>query len=309
MRPGVRLGRAALSPARHGASVTGESIGIPAINGQSEGPARRAPACFASSTAGVPPAHSAVARVSRPVIPGHFRHGSDPCHGDPRTAGGDACGTSACATFSNLIAGAGPGGTLRVRMNTRLNSQQIEHYRRDGFAVHDNLLTATELAELCTAVDAAVAALGKARVAGGEVAGEDGDTYYDRVFTQKLNLWKINPVIKRYMIGPEIGRMVCELSGVPAMRLWHDQALIKEPFGNPTGWHLDDPYWSFSSGDAISIWIALDDATLENGCLYYVPGSQRLADFRNAGIGENIADLFKIYPQFKAIGTVATPVA
>jgi ectoine hydroxylase-related dioxygenase (phytanoyl-CoA dioxygenase family) len=193
-------------------------------------------------------------------------------------------------------------------MNTRFTPQQIESYRRDGFVVQENFLSAAELAELRTAVDAAVAALGKSRVAGGEVAGEEGDSYYDRVFTQKLNLWKISPIIKRFMLGPEIGRMTCELAGVPAMRLWHDQALIKEPFANPTGWHLDDPYWSFFSHDAISIWIALDDATLENGCLYYVPGSQRLADFRNAGIGENIADLFKIYPEFKTIGTVAAPV-
>ena len=208
----------------------------------------------------------------------------------------------------NLIAGAGPACSFRRRMNTRLTPRQIERYRRDGFVVQENLLTAAELAELRAAVDAAVAALGKARVAGGEVAGEDGDSYYDKVFTQKLNLWKISPAIKRFMLGPEIGRMTCELAGVPAMRLWHDQALIKEPFANPTGWHLDDPYWSFFSRDAISIWIALDDATLENGCLYYVPGSQRLADFRNAGIGENIADLFKIYPEFKAIGTVSAPV-
>ena len=33
-------------------------------------------------------------------------------------------------------------------MNTHLNKQQIEHYRRDGFAVHENLLTKSELAEL-----------------------------------------------------------------------------------------------------------------------------------------------------------------
>ena len=85
-------------------------------------------------------------------------------------------------------------------MNTHLNTQQIEHYRREGFAVHENLLTKTELTELRTAVDEAVAALGKKKVAGGEHTGEDGDGYYDRVFTQKLNLWKISPVIKRFML-------------------------------------------------------------------------------------------------------------
>ena len=64
-------------------------------------------------------------------------------------------------------------------------------------------------------------------------------------------------------------------------RIWHDQALFNPPYGNPTGWHLDDPYWSFSSRDAISVWVALDDATRDNGCLYYLPGSHKMARFDN----------------------------
>jgi phytanoyl-CoA hydroxylase len=194
-------------------------------------------------------------------------------------------------------------------MNTSLSKKQIAGYRRDGFAVHRNLLTPAELDELRVAVDDAVAAMGRRLLTDAVTVPEgNGQGYYEKVFTQKINLWRINATIKRFMLGPEVGRMACELSGVPSMRLWHDQALIKEPFANPTGWHLDDPYWSFSSRDAISIWIALDDATLENGCLFYVPGSQRLADFRNAAIGENLADLFNIYPAFKDMGTVSTPV-
>ena len=195
-------------------------------------------------------------------------------------------------------------------MNTAVTPEQIASYRRDGFVVHHNLLTGGELADLRVAVDEAVASLGKRRVAASDNAWEveSGDSYYEKVFTQKLNLWKINATIKRFMLAPEIGRMISELAGVPAFRLWHDQALIKEPFANPTGWHLDDPFWSFFSRDAISIWIALDDATLENGCLFYVPGSQRLADFRNCLIGENLDDLFKIYPDFRKIGTISTPV-
>ena len=40
--------------------------------------------------------------------------------------------------------------------------------------------------------------------------------------------------------------------------------------------HLDVPYWSFTSLHAISVWIALDDATLENGCMYFMPGSHKV---------------------------------
>jgi ectoine hydroxylase-related dioxygenase (phytanoyl-CoA dioxygenase family) len=89
--------------------------------------------------------------------------------------------------------------------------------------------------------------------------------------------------------------------------MWHDQTLIKEPFGNATAWHLDDPYWSFCSRHAISIWIALEDATLSNGCMWFIPGTHRLADYRNVGIGPNMADLFKIYPEMAKIDPVAVP--
>ena len=59
--------------------------------------------------------------------------------------------------------------------------------------------------------------------------------------------------------------MITELEGTEGFRVWHDQTLIKEACRDPTGWHLDNPYWSFSSSNSISIWISLGEATLENG--------------------------------------------
>ena len=101
--------------------------------------------------------------------------------------------------------------------------------------------------------------------------------------------------------------MLCQLEGVKGYRVWHDQTLIKEPFGNPTSWHLDNPYWSFQSRHAISIWIALEDATLENGCMWFVPGSLQHATYNNVGIGANMADLFKLYPKMAETDPVAVP--
>jgi ectoine hydroxylase-related dioxygenase (phytanoyl-CoA dioxygenase family) len=195
-----------------------------------------------------------------------------------------------------------------ARMKLTLTAEQIAAYREDGFVVHREFLTAGEVAELKTAVLEAVAQLGRVKVAdGGEDQITEGDSYYDKVFTQRLNLWRISPVVKRYMLHPGLGRMLCALTGCAAMRVWHDQTLIKEPFGNPTAWHLDNPYWSFYSRDSISIWIALEEATLENGCMWFIPGSHKLARFDNSGIGVNLADLFKIYPEMAQTDPVAVP--
>ncbi len=193
-------------------------------------------------------------------------------------------------------------------MRTELEPGQIEHYRTQGFLGVEGFLSSGELEELRGAVEEAVASLGKRKVSGNSNWFE-GDSYYDRVFTQRLNLWKVSAAIRRYVQDAGLGQMLARLSGASGVRIWHDQALIKEAFANPTAWHLDNPIWSFHSRQAISIWIALDDATLHNGCLYFLPGSHELVGYDNADIGEEMAALFSIYPGLKEIESVALPMA
>ena len=50
-----------------------------------------------------------------------------------------------------------------------------------------------------------------------------------------------------FMLDERLGKMAADLAGVEGIRIWHDQALIKEAWANPTAWHLDNPYWSFPS--------------------------------------------------------------
>jgi ectoine hydroxylase-related dioxygenase (phytanoyl-CoA dioxygenase family) len=192
-------------------------------------------------------------------------------------------------------------------MKTTLNDTQIKHYQNDGFIHVPGFLDPAEVAELKAAVIETARSMGKKKVAGQDNDWEDDEGYYSKVFTQRLNLWKLNDTIKRYMLSPELGKMAARLAGVDGIRVWHDQALIKEPFANPTSWHLDNPYWSFSSRESISIWIALEDATPYNGCMCFIPGTHKLATFDNAGIGQNMADLFKIYPKMAEIDPVPVP--
>ncbi len=61
-----------------------------------------------------------------------------------------------------------------------------------------------------------------------------------------------------------------------------------------------NPKWAFFSPNAISIWIALDDVTIQNGCMYYLPGSHKVTDYkRNADTNDRVAALFEQYPQLK----------
>ncbi len=192
-------------------------------------------------------------------------------------------------------------------MKTELTTRQIETYQRDGCLLVEDFLTPNELAELDTAVTRSVEQMGEHKITGESnqhIVDRKG-TYYDRVFLQRLNLWRINHTVKSCVLNPELGQMLCALEGIDGIRVWHDQTLQKMPWDNPTSWHLDCPNWSFHSRHAISIWIALDDATLQNGCMYYMPGLHKVAQFDKKGdFSPDIAVLFDEYPEFKEVEPV-----
>ena len=180
--------------------------------------------------------------------------------------------------------------------------EQVDAYRRDGFVLLEGFLDDGELDRWRAAVDDAVAE----RLA---TTGAHGDEYYRRVFTQLQRLADTHEGVAELILDERLGEIAGTLAGVDGIRIWHDQALIKPPYGNPTSWHLDDPFWSFSSRDAISIWIALDDATIANGCLWYLPGTHRTARFELTEIGANFGALFDGYPEWLELEPVAAPCA
>ncbi|MGZ3874204.1 MAG: phytanoyl-CoA dioxygenase family protein, partial [Mucilaginibacter sp.] len=198
-------------------------------------------------------------------------------------------------------------------MNYQLNDDQVAAYRENGFLVVEDFLSPAELEHWRETVMNAVRNRKGQKMPGKELkTGEDDGinedaAYYGKVFDQLLNLWQTDKGVKQLMFHERIGEMAARLSGADGIRIWHDQALFKRPWANPTSWHLDTPFWSFSDRRALSIWIALDDATLENGCLFFIPGSSLQTTFENKGIGKNMDGIFEVYPQFIHINSVAAP--
>lgn len=192
-------------------------------------------------------------------------------------------------------------------MKTELTQSQIDRYRAQGFLVIENFLDQDELAVWRVATDEAV----EERLAStvGLNNQRDPDAFYAQVFTQCLRLANTHPVMHDLMFDPRLGEVAGTLAGVDGIRIWHDQALYKPPYGNHTGFHLDNPFWSFYSADAISIWVALDDATIENGCLWYLPGTHSEATFEMTSINENLGAIFKQYPGWRQIAAVPATVA
>ena len=190
-------------------------------------------------------------------------------------------------------------------MKNQITEGQIDSYQKNGFVIIEDFLSSNELDDWREAVAEAIQEREGRKfpdkdVKIGEDDGinEDAD-YYGKVFDQLLNLWQTNERMKNIMWDERIGQMAAQLSRQDGIRIWHDQTLIKRPWANPTAWHLDTPFWSFDHREALSIWVALDDATLENGCLFFIPGSHKKTTFENPGITKNMDAVFDFYPQFK----------
>jgi phytanoyl-CoA hydroxylase len=189
-------------------------------------------------------------------------------------------------------------------VQTEVSEKHIQQFQDQGFLVMPGFLEAAELEHW-----RAVTAEAVAKRLGTDTLNNQAnpEAFYAQVFTQALNLRDIHAGMAELIYDERLARWAGLLAGVDGMRMWHDQALIKPPYGNHTAFHFDDPYWSFYSRQAVNMWVALDDATLANGCLWYLPGTQRTARFELVPIAENLGDLFKSYPEWKTIAAVAAP--
>jgi ectoine hydroxylase-related dioxygenase (phytanoyl-CoA dioxygenase family) len=148
--------------------------------------------------------------------------------------------------------------------------QLVEAFRRDGFVVVPDLLSADEVRRYGAAVDEAVA-----RRSRHDTRTLAEKTRYEQSFVQCQNLWEDSPEVRPLTFHPLVAETAARLLGVGAVRLWHDQALYKEAGGRETDPHQDHPYWPIVETDTVTAWIPFDGSTLESGAMGYLPGSHR----------------------------------
>jgi hypothetical protein len=97
-----------------------------------------------------------------------------------------------------------------------------------------------------------------------------------RVLFHALGAWRIQPGFHDLPWHPAFVVPASQLLD-GAVRFWHDQLFCKPAHhGGVVAWHQDYSYWTRTEPMAhLTCWIGLDDATRDNGCLHYVPGSHR----------------------------------
>ena len=113
---------------------------------------------------------------------------------------------------------------------------------------------------------------------------------YKKGFIQIINLWKKSEKVKEFVFGERLARIATELLGTRGVRIYHDQAIYKEPGSGFTSWHSDQFYWPFASDRCCTVWIPLQDTPVEMGPLAFSSGSHRTKFGRDLNISDESED-------------------
>lgn len=164
-----------------------------------------------------------------------------------------------------------------------LTEAEVAEFHERGYLMGPVVLTESQADALRTRMEDVIAERGKAKPELlRNLTGDQAAVVY-----QIVNIWQADDLFEDHIYHPDICSMVAQLMDYPVLRVWHDQVQYKPArIGGPTNWHQDHPYWPIiQPPDLISAWLALDDATVENGCMRMVPRSHRWGAHKEGTIG------------------------
>jgi phytanoyl-CoA hydroxylase len=164
----------------------------------------------------------------------------------------------------------------------QLTADQIHQFWEEGFLIIENLLDAAEIQTLRTRVDW-VASGGAEHIAANllqvepqVVAGQAQAETYAASLRKMSHLAFSDAVFQAHARNPKILDVIESLLG-PDLKLYQDQVFMKPPrIGSRQRYHQDMPLGFYiDPPDMVTCWAALDDATIENGCLWMLPGTHK----------------------------------
>jgi ectoine hydroxylase-related dioxygenase (phytanoyl-CoA dioxygenase family) len=157
----------------------------------------------------------------------------------------------------------------------QLTQDQIDFYHREGYLVLPAITTAEELVRLRAIYDRLFAErAGRAEGNQFDLAGADEEGK-QATLPQILGPARYAPELNDFLFKRNAKLIAAQLLGGEATG--GDHAILKPPrYGAATPWHQDEAYWNPDlEYNSLSIWMPLQDATVESGCMQFVPRSHR----------------------------------
>lgn len=138
-----------------------------------------------------------------------------------------------------------------------LTREQVEHYNQFGFVRPVPIYSADEIAEIRTYFNDLLA----------KVVAAGGDSY--SISSAHLKYGKVWDILT----NPKIVAAVKDILGEDVVG-WGSHFFCKMPGdGKAVAWHQDASYWPLSPSKAVTVWLAIDDADVENACMRFIAGS------------------------------------
>jgi non-haem Fe2+, alpha-ketoglutarate-dependent halogenase len=141
-----------------------------------------------------------------------------------------------------------------------LTPEQIAAFNRDGYLAGIRIFDEEEISGIRHYFDELLA---KTLAAG-------GDSY--SISTAHLRYGRVYDILTE----PRITARIRDLLGEDVIA-WGSHFFCKMPGdGKRVSWHQDSSYWPLTPSMAVTAWLAIDDATVENACMRYIPGSHQM---------------------------------
>jgi hypothetical protein len=158
----------------------------------------------------------------------------------------------------------------------KLSGDQIDFFNENGYLSGVKMLESRQIEQLRTELSE----LADVNLPGHNLfyefhSNESNDP--TTILFHALGAWRITPGFHDVLWNPRFLVAASQLLGDKPVRFWHDQLFSKPAKkGGVVAWHQDYSYWTRTKPVAhLTCWCGLDDSTKENGCLQYIPGSQK----------------------------------
>lgn len=204
------------------------------------------------------------------------------------------------------------GSPPKVDFVVDVTPRDVEFFERNGYVVFDRITTEDELEWLRRVYDdlAATPRTGfpdavfdPSRPYGAKDAPELG---------QLIRPERFVPQVIETAMWKNAKRIATKLLDMPAEKVEYWGHFVFKPafIGRVTPWHQDEGYWDPDlSYHAVGGWMPLDDATIENGCLWFVPGSHKGRVHRHYHVGDDPSVHVLELRNFEPVGAVPIPLA
>ena len=152
---------------------------------------------------------------------------------------------------------------LAAEHRYRVSEEQIAAYDRDG-AVFLPRVADAQWVERC-----------RRGIEGSLIDKKTGQL---SAYFKRLRVWEHDPDLRDFCLQSPISEIAAQMLRTDKINLLYDQVFVKEPKSDaPTPWHNDQPYWPVRGTQVITLWVAFDPVTLDNGGLEFIRGSHKLS--------------------------------